>query len=102
MVQFGDLFSVSCHDKAELLDTEKLAYLREVLKDGPAEAVISGLAKTGNTYSEAIDCLPKHYDRPHIVHQAHVNAILNIPVPRDGNCKEMHSFHDTTTLHFMP
>ena len=47
---FQDLFSVSIHDKKELSNTEKLAYLRDVLKGGPAEAVIRGLAKTGDTY----------------------------------------------------
>ena len=44
---FWDLFSVAIHDKKELSDIEKLAYLRDALKDEPVEAVISGLAKTG-------------------------------------------------------
>ena len=96
---FWDLFSVSIHDKRELSDTDKLAYLRDALKDGPAEAVIRGLAKTGDTYGEAIDCLCQRYDRPRVVHQVHVNAILSLPVPKDGNCKELLSFHDTATLH---
>ena len=34
-----DRFLVSIYDKTELLDTEKLAYLRDVLKDGPVEEV---------------------------------------------------------------
>ena len=44
---FWDQFSVSIHDKTELSDTEKLAYLRDALKDGPAESVIRGLEKQG-------------------------------------------------------
>ena len=44
---FWDLFSVSIHDKRELSDAEKLAYLRDALKDGPAGAVIRGLVKIG-------------------------------------------------------
>ena len=72
---FWDQFSVSIHDKTELSDTAKLAYLRNAMKDGPADAVISGLAKTGDTYDEAVDCLRKRYDRPRVIHQAHVDAI---------------------------
>ena len=87
------------HDNIELLDTEKLGYMRVALKDGPAEAVIRVLVKTGDTYGEAIDCLCKCYDKPCVVHQAHVNAILNIPVLRDGNCRHMCTFHDTATVY---
>ena len=67
------------HDKKELSDTEKLACLRAALKDATAEAVISGLAKSGETYmyGEAIDCLCQRYDRPRVVHQAYVNAIFS-------------------------
>ena len=88
---FWDLFSVSIHDKKQLSDTKKLVYLRDALQNGPVEAVISGLARTGETYGEAIDCLRQCYDRPHVVHQAHVSAILSPPILRDGNCKELHT-----------
>ena len=87
------------HGKKELSDAEKLAYLKDAIKDEPAEAVIRGLVKTGDTYDEAIDCLSQRYDRPRVVHQAHVNAILSLPILREGNCKELRSFHDTATLH---
>ena len=51
------------------------------------------------THDEAIDCLRRRYDTPHVVYQAHVNAILSLPIPKDGNCKDQHSFHDAATLH---
>ena len=96
---FWDQFSVSIHDKTKLSGTEKLAYLRDALKDGPAEAVIRGLAKPGDTYGEPVDCLCKCYDRPCVIHKAHIDAILNIPILRGGNCRDMCCFHDTATLH---
>ena len=41
-------------------------------KDWPAETVIRGLAKTGDTYNEAVDFVCQRYDRPRVVHQAHI------------------------------
>ena len=60
---------MAIHDRTELSDTAKLAYLRDALKDRQGEAVIRRLAKTGDTYDEAVDCLRKRYDRPRVVHQ---------------------------------
>ena len=54
-------FSVAIHDKTELSDTTKLSYLRDVLKVGPAEAVIRGFAKTGDNYDEVVHCLQNRY-----------------------------------------
>ena len=56
-------FGVSIHSRPELSDAEKLAYLKDPLKEGPAESVIQGLAQTAGTYDEAIECLVNRYDR---------------------------------------
>ena len=46
---FWEKFQVSIHKKEHLPDTEKLAYLKDALKDGPARTVIQGLAQTAGT-----------------------------------------------------
>ena len=48
---------------------------------------------------EAIDCLQKHYDRPHLIHQAHVCAILDAPAIKEGCGKELQRLHDTVNQH---
>ena len=41
---------MAIHSKAQLDDTEKLAYLRDVLKDGPARHVIECLTHDAEYY----------------------------------------------------
>ena len=54
---FWEQFGVSIHSWPQLSDAEKLAYLKDALKDGPAECIIQGLAQTAGTYNEVIECL---------------------------------------------
>ena len=72
---FWDQFKNTIHNKTQLTDSDKLTYLRETLKDGLARHVVSGLTQTAKNYMEAIRCLQERYDRPSILHQAHVRKI---------------------------
>ena len=93
-MNFWEQFEISVHGKDRLTDAEKMAYLRDALKGGPAEQVIQGLAQTAETYKEAISCLRSRYDRPRLIHQAHVRAILDLAPLKDGNGKEVRKLHD--------
>ena len=42
---FWEQFQAAVHDKPQLEKVEKLTYLRDVLKDGPARNVIKGLTQ---------------------------------------------------------
>ena len=61
---FWEQFDATIHCKTGLNDTEKLMYLQDALKDGPARFVIQGLTRTSESYKEAIKCLKERYDRP--------------------------------------
>ena len=61
---------MAIHSKAKLKDAEKLAYLSDALKDGPARHVVKGLSQDAGYYKEAIGCLQRRYDRPRLIHQA--------------------------------
>ena len=84
---FWEQFGVSIHNRPQLSDAEKLAYLKDTMKDVPAERVIQGLAQTGDSYDDAIECLLNRYDQPRLIHQAHVRAILDDPSLKEGNGK---------------
>lgn len=96
--QFWEQFCISMHDRTNLTNAEKMVYmyLRQSLKHGPARSIIKGLAHSGEQYEEAIT---SRYDRPRLVHQAHVRMILESPQLREGSGKELRRLHDTLQLH---
>ena len=96
---FWEQFTVTVHDRSKLSNSEKLTYLRHALKDGSAKQVVEGLSSSGEQYEEAIDCLRKRFDRPRLLHQAHVRAILEAPALKDGNGKELRRLHDIANQH---
>ena len=96
---FWEQFSVAVHDRSNLTHSEKLAYLRHALKAGSAKSVIEGLSRSGEQYDEAITCLKSRYDRPRLIHQAHVRKILEVPNLKDGSGRELRRLHDTALQH---
>ena len=97
---FWQQFDVAAHSKTQLNDTKKLAYLKDALKDKPARQVIEGLMQDEKYYKEAIGCLQRHYDRPHLIHQAHVHILYEALFLRDANSCELCCLHDIAAPHF--
>ena len=93
---FWEQFAVSVHDHPHLSNAEKLAYLRHSLKEGTAKGIIEGLSKSGDHYDEAVKCLKDRFNRPKLIHEAHVQKIVEIPT---GNGKELRALHDTVQQH---
>ena len=96
---FWDQFCVSVHDRSTLSDSEKLVYLQHSLKNGSAKKVIEGLSRSGEFYTEAIECLKIRYDRPRLIHQTHVRMIVEALQLKDGMGKELRRLHDTVQQH---
>ena len=69
------------------------------MKGGPARHVIEGLSRTAGSYAEAIECLKERYDRPRLIHQAHVRAILEAPSLKSGSGFELRRLHDVVKQH---
>ena len=65
--------------KPRLSDPEKLAYLRQALKDGQAKDVIEGLSGLGDDYKHAVEYLRGRYDKPRLIHREHVCLIVEVP-----------------------
>ena len=58
------VFSISVHSRSNLSAAEKLVYLQQALKGGPARSTIEGLSRSGDNYDEAVCCLKAKYDCP--------------------------------------
>ena len=69
------------------------------MKGGSARGTIEGLSRSGDNYKEAIECLKARYDRPRLIHQAHVKAVLEAVPLKDGTGRELRKLHDTVQQH---
>jgi hypothetical protein len=98
-ISFWEQFEVAIHSRSSLSDVEKLAYLRNALKNGTAKGIIEGLSTSGDFYPEAIKTLKDRYDRPRLILQSHVWAILEAPALKDGGGREIRKLHDTVQQH---
>ena len=87
------------HDRSSLSNSEKLVYLQQALKCGSAKSSIEGLSRTGDNYEEAVQCLKARYNRPRLIHQAHVKTILDAVPLKEGTGKEIRKLHDTVLQH---
>ena len=99
MAKLADFLGAVLCFCSNLADSEKLAYMRHTLKGSQAKNVILGLLRSGDQYSEAISCLKSHYDRPRLIHQAHVQRILETPSLKDRTGKELRCLHDMAKQH---
>ena len=90
---------MAIHSKSQTNVAEKLAYLKDVLKDGPARHVIEGLAQDAEYYKEAIECLQRYYDQPCLIQQVHIHAIYDPSSLKIGNSKEVCHLHDVAAPH---
>ena len=79
-----------------LSDSEKLVYLQNALKDGSAKNAIEGLSRSGEHYTEAIDCLKSRYDHPRLIHQTYVKMIIETP-----SCSKVDRLQTLSTIYHL-
>jgi hypothetical protein len=96
---FWEQYCISVHNRTGLSDAEKLAYLRTALGESSAKHAVEGLCRSSDSYSEAIECLKARYDKPRLVHQAHVKHIVDAPPLKEGSGKELRKLHDRIQQH---
>ena len=96
---YWEQFSVSVHDRLNLTKAENLVYLQNSIKDKTAKGLIEGLTRSSEHYDEAVKCLLSRYDRPRVIHQAHVRRIVDAPPLKEGTGKEIRQLHDLVVQH---
>ena len=87
---FWEQFAISVHDRSSLSNAEKLVYLQQAIKGGSAKS---------DNYDEAIACLKSRYNRPRLIHRAHVQRIMDAQPLKDGSGKELRRLHETLQQH---
>ena len=61
--------------------------------------VIQGLTQTADSFGEAIKYLQDCYNRPRVTHHEHVWSILQAPIMKGNNDKELLKLYDTCEQH---
>ena len=96
---FWEQFETSVHNHTSLSKAEKLVYLQQAIRNGSAKTAIEGLSHSGDQYDEAVSCLKGRYNRPRLIHRAHVRTIMDTPPLKDGSGKELRRLHDALQQH---
>ena len=69
------------------------------LKNGSTKAIIGGLSKSGEQYDEAVQCHIDRFNRPKLIHKAHVYKGSSKNDNQGGNGKELGALHNTAQQH---
>ena len=86
---FGEQFQAAVHKGLQLGEVDKLTYLWDSLKDGPAKNIIEGLIQTAESYQEVIRCLNDRYNHPRLTYCELVRRILQAPPLKANNGREL-------------
>ena len=87
------------HNSKKLDDQLRMQYLLKSLTTKKAKDAIEGMNAVAEAYPEAVAALKNRFDRPQVIHRAHVRAILNIKPMKDGSSKELTKLYDTLQHH---
>ena len=75
-------------DKSNLLDVEKLNYLK-TLAIGESANAIYGLSLTNDNYGEAIKILKDRFDIKQIIISSHMNSLLKLSVVKENDLQQL-------------
>ena len=94
---FWDAFWSAVHDNTSISNVQKFNYLKAQLCDG-AERVIAGLPLTNANYAKSVELLEERFAQPHKIINAHMEALLNLPLPTD-HLSSLRLFYDSIETH---
>ena len=75
------------------------SYSRQSRMVRPELALKASITRSGGNYNEAVECLKGRYNRPRLIHRAHVRTIMESPSLKEGSAKELRSLHDMLQQH---
>lgn len=97
-LNFFDSFKSLIHDKKQLINIQKLHYLRSCLKDEAAK-VISSLETSDANYEVAWNLLIERYDNNRIIVQNHIKTLMELPNFTKESAANIRSLVDNFQMH---
>ena len=91
-LSFWDSFQASVDKNSDISGVDKMNYLCGLLK-GEAARVIQGLPLSESNYKRAVDLLKERFGQKQVLINAHMDALLKIPVATN-DVKKLRSLYD--------
>ena len=98
-LSFWDSFQASVDKNSDISGVDKMNYLCGLLK-GEAARVIQGLPLSESNYKRAVDLLKERFGQKHVLINAHMDALLKIPVATN-DVKKLRSLYDACEGYIM-
>ena len=92
-------FEATIHNSTKLTDQLRMQYLLKSLTTQKAKDTIEGIDATAEAYPEAIEALKARFDRPEVIHRAHVRSLVKAKYLKDGSPSELRNLYDTFQHH---
>ena len=92
-------FEATIHKSSKLTNQVRMQYLLKSLTTQKAKDAVEGIDATAEAYAEAIAALKAWFDRPQVIHRAHVRTLLKTRYIREGSSSELRNLHDTFQHH---
>ncbi len=97
-IRFENMFTTQVHDKP-ISDEEKFGYLLEMVNPKVQER-ISNLKPSTSGYNTAWDRLKRDYGHITLVVNAHMDAIVNLPVVKGSSYEKVKEFYEKASQSF--
>ena len=92
-------FEATIHKSTKLTDPLRMQYRLKSLTTQKAKDAVEGIDAIAEAYLEAVEALKARFDRPEVIHRAHVRALLKAKYLKDGPPAELRNLHDTFQHH---
>ena len=87
------------HNSKKLHDQLRMQYLLKSLVTKRAKDAIEGTDAVGEAYPKSITAPEARFDRPQVIHHAHIRALLNAKPSKDDSSAGLRQLHDTFQHH---
>ena len=90
---FWKQFQAAVDSNSELTNANKLAYLRDAIRDPPTRSLLFSGTEDSGYYSEIVELLKQRFDKRRIIHATYCRTLADVG-PVKATCSDLNTFAD--------
>ena len=90
---FWKQFQAAVDRYSQLTNANKLAYLRDAIRDPPTRSLLFSGTEDSGYYSEIVDLLKQRFDKRRIIHATYCRTLADVG-PVKATCSDLNAFAD--------